>query len=179
MSGIRCIACDFVIYCCNILLNEIYSYFLKIGGRNSTLIMNTIDITSKKFGFYNITVAAYDLFNGYKYLDSVEVPLFVKVMYIDIRYKKKLPIILVLLLVLLVLTSYSLFYECTVNLTNKMTDLQGLLFSFGFKIEFILQRISISTLFNLYDNNSYVILYLLFSFLIYSKYCIIFLKLIW
>lgn len=70
---------------CNILINVIYSDFLKIGGRNSTLIMNTIDITSKKFGFYNITVAAYDLFNGYKYLDSVEVPLFVKVMYIDIR----------------------------------------------------------------------------------------------
>lgn len=161
MSGIRCIACYFVICCCNILLKVIYSYFLKIGGRNSTLSMNTIDITSKKFGFYNITVAAYDLFNGYKYLDSVEVPLFVKVMYIDIRYKKKLPIILVLLLVLLVLTSYSLFYACTVNLTNKMTDLQGLLFSFGFKIDIILQRIFISTLFNLYDNNSYVILYLL------------------
>lgn len=154
MSGIRCIACYFVIYCCNILLNEIYSYFLKIGGRNSTLSMNTIDITSKKFGFYNITVAAYDLFNGYKYLDSVEVPLFVKVMYSDID-KKKLPIILVLLLVLLVLTSYSLFYAYTVNLTNKMTDLQGLLFSFSFKIDFILQRI-----------------------FIYSKYCIIFLKLI-
>lgn len=85
MSCIRCIACDFVIFCCNILLNVIYSDFLKIGGRNSTLSMNTIDITSKKFGFYNITVAAYDLFNGYKYLDSVEVPLFVKVIYIDIR----------------------------------------------------------------------------------------------
>lgn len=85
MSGIRCIACYFVIYCCNILLNEIYSYFLKIGGRNSTLSMNTIDITSKTFGFYNITVAAYDLFTGYKYLDSVEVPLFVKVIHIDIR----------------------------------------------------------------------------------------------
>lgn len=70
---------------CNILINVIYSDFLKIGGRNSTLSMNTIDITSKKFGFYNITVAAYDLFNGYKYLDSVEVPLFVKVMYSDIR----------------------------------------------------------------------------------------------
>lgn len=88
MSCIRCIACDFVIFCCNILLNVIYSDFLKIGGRNSTLSMNTIDITSKKFGFYNITVAAYDLFNGYKYLDSVEVPLFVKVIYIDIRLKK-------------------------------------------------------------------------------------------
>lgn len=61
--------------------------FLKIGGRNSTLSMNTIDINSKKFGFYNITVAAYDLFNGYTYLDSVEVPLFVKVMFIDIRIK--------------------------------------------------------------------------------------------
>lgn len=73
---------------CNILINVIYSDFLKIGGRNSTLSMNTIDITSKKFGFYNITVAAYDLFNGYKYLDSVEVPLFVKVIYIDIRWKK-------------------------------------------------------------------------------------------
>lgn len=39
---------------------------VKIGGRNSTLSMNTIDLNSKKFGFYNITVAAYDLFNGYK-----------------------------------------------------------------------------------------------------------------
>lgn len=58
------------------------SLFLKIDGRNSTLIMHAVNIDSEKFGFYNITVAAYDLFNGYKYLDSVEVPLFVKVIVI-------------------------------------------------------------------------------------------------
>lgn len=85
MSGICCIVCYFVIYCCNILLNEIYFYFLKIGGCNFIFIMNIIDIIFKKFGFYNIIVVVYDLFNGYKYLDSVEVFLFVKVMYSDIR----------------------------------------------------------------------------------------------
>lgn len=85
MSGICCIVCDFVIYCCNILLNVIFFYFFKIGGYNFIFSMNIIDIIFKKFGFYNIIVVVYDLFNGYKYLDSVEVFLFVKVMYIDIR----------------------------------------------------------------------------------------------
>lgn len=47
--------------------------------------MHAININSEKFGFYNITVAAYDIFTGYKYLDSVEMPLFVKVI-----YKKKI-----------------------------------------------------------------------------------------
>lgn len=85
MSGICCIVCDFVIFCCNILLNVIYFDFLKIGGCNFIFSMNIIDIIFKKFGFYNIIVVVYDLFNGYKYLDSVEVFLFVKVIYIDIR----------------------------------------------------------------------------------------------
>lgn len=70
---------------CNILINVIYFDFLKIGGCNFIFSMNIIDIILKKFGFYNIIVVVYDLFNGYKYLDSVEVFLFVKVIYIDIR----------------------------------------------------------------------------------------------
>lgn len=59
--------------------------FLKIDGCNFIFIMYVVNIDFEKFGFYNIIVVVYDLFIGYKYLDSVEVLLFVKVIYIDIR----------------------------------------------------------------------------------------------
>lgn len=44
--------------------------------------MQAIDTDLEKFGFYNITVAVYDLLAGYKILDSVEMPIFVKVKYL-------------------------------------------------------------------------------------------------
>lgn len=44
--------------------------------------MQVIDTNVEKFGFYNITIAVYDLLAGYKILDSAEIPIFVKVKYL-------------------------------------------------------------------------------------------------
>lgn len=53
--------------------------------------MHEIKTDPKKFGYYNVTVAAYDLFYGYTLMDSIAVPFEVKVYCTVYRLNMKNP----------------------------------------------------------------------------------------